>query len=540
VTVLSYDYVIVGAGSAGCVLASRLSEDPEINVLLLEAGPPDTSNFIHIPAAVSVLFRSENDWDFWTGYESGLNERRVYLPRGKTLGGSSSINNMIYTRGNPLDYDEWRDQGCDGWGWRDVLPYFLRAEDNVRGASEFHGVGGPLRVSDSVARTRLSQAFLESAASLGLPANVDFNGPRQDGFGWYQVTTRDGRRGSTAVSYLRPVIDRPNLTVENYLQVHRVLFEGKQAVGVEGSRLGQLYQFRAEREVLLCAGSYLSPQILTFSGLGRPNDLLRLQVPVVAELPGVGIGLQDHPVTGASWISDEPTSLKDALTPENLAHWMHDGGGPLASNITECGGFLRTSEALPAPDLQFNMASALFEQEGLVPPSDHGFTLSVEVLSPKSRGQVTVVSPDPTTKPLIVHNYLAEAEDLQSAVEGLRIALVLARTEPLAHYATREHTVPASDREEDFVAHVRNTTQTQYHPTSTCRMGVDDLAVVNLDLRVRGVDGLRVVDASVMPSVPRGNTNAPTIAIAERAADLIIGRIPLTIETGKQLASGTS
>lgn len=535
----SFDYVIVGAGSAGCVLAHRLSEDPEVSVLLLEAGPHDTSDFIHIPAAVSALFRSENDWDLETGYEPGLDGRRVYLPRGKTLGGSSSINNMIYMRGNPLDYDEWRDQGCHGWGWHDVLPYFLRAEDNVRGASELHGIGGPLRVSDSLTRTHLSQAFLDAAAALALPASADFNGAHQDGFGWYQLTTRDGRRDSTADSYLHPVTDRPNLTVEAYLHVRRVLFEGKRAVGVEGSRLGQLYQFRAEREVLVCAGSYLSPQILTLSGLGRPEELTLLQVPVVSELPGMGLGLQDHPVTGGSWISDEPASLKDALTPENLAHWMRDGGGPLASNVTECGGFVRTRDALPAPDVQFNMASAIFEQDGLVPPPDHGFTLSVCVVKPKSRGQVAVVSPDPTTKPLIIHNYLAEPDDLRSAVEGFRMALELAGTEPLARYATRGHMVPVSDREEDLAAYVRHTTQTQYHPTSTCRMGVDDLAVVDPELRVRGVEGLRVVDASVMPSVPRGNTNAPTIAIAERAADLIAGRVPLTTESGKQVPAGT-
>jgi choline dehydrogenase len=517
-----YDYVIVGAGSAGCVLAHRLSEDPDVKVLLLEAGPPDTADFIHIPAAFAALFRSENDWDLGTGFEPGLDDRRVFLPRGKTLGGSSSINAMIYIRGNPADYDEWRELG---WGWDDVLPYFLRAEDNVRGASAHHGAGGPLRVSDSLARTGLSQAFLDAAAALGLPANEDFNGPRQEGFGWYQITTRDGRRGSTAVSYLHPVMDRPNLTVETHMHVHRVLFDGTRAVGVAGSRLSELHEFRAEREVIVCAGAYLSPQILTLSGLGRPDELELLQVPVVAEAPGVGLGLQDHPAFRGTWFSDEPVSLKDALSEENLATWVADGGGPLSSNVAESGGFARTREELDRPDVQFHMVCGPFEQEGLVPAPEHGFTLSGCVVKPQSRGQVAVVSPDPTTKPLIVHNYYAEPDDLRSAIDGMRMVLDLARAQPLARYANHPHDVPASESEDDVVAFLRHRSQTIYHPTSTCRMGVDDLAVVDPELRVRGVQQLRVVDASVFPSVPRGNTNAPTIAVAERAADLIRGRV---------------
>jgi choline dehydrogenase-like flavoprotein len=521
----SYDYVIVGAGSAGCVLANRLSEDPDVQVLLLEAGPPDTADFIHIPAAFSALFRSQNDWDLGTGYEPGLEDRRVYLPRGKTLGGSSSLNAMIYIRGNPADYDEWSELG---WGWSDVFPYFLRAEDNVRGASEHHGAGGPLRVSDSLARTGLSQAFLDAGAALGLPANEDFNGPHQDGLGWYQLTTREGRRGSTAVSYLHPVMERPNLTVETHVHVHRVLFDGARAVGVAGSRLSELLEFGAEREVLVCGGAYLSPQILWLSGIGRPDELALLQVPVVAEVPGVGLGLQDHPTMGATWLCEEAVSLKDALTDENLALWAA-GGGPLSSNVAECGGFLRTRDDLAAPDVQFHLVSAMYEQEGLVPPPAHGFTLGVCVVKPQSRGQVAIVSPDPTTKPFIVHNYFAEAEDMRSAIGGMRTVLEIAGAEPLARYAQVAHNVPASAGDADLEAHIRHTAQTIYHPTSTCRMGVDELAVVDPELRVRGVEGLRVVDASIFPSVPRGNTNAPTIAMAERAADLIRGKAPLSV-----------
>jgi choline dehydrogenase len=523
-----YDYVIVGAGSAGCVLANRLSEDPEVQVLLVEAGPPDTADFIHIPAAFSALFRSENDWDLGTGYEPGLDDRRVYLPRGKTLGGSSSLNAMIYIRGHRADYDEWRDLG---WGWDDLLPYFLRAEDNVRGASEHHGVGGPLRVSDTLTRTGMSQAFLDACAARGLPANEDFNGPRQEGVGWYQLTTRDGKRGSTAVSYLHPVLDRPNLTVETHLHVHRVLFDGTRAIGVAGSRLSEMHEFRAEREVIVCAGSYLSPQILWLSGIGRPDELALLALPAVAEVPGVGLGLQDHPTSGFTWVCEEPVSLKDALTEENLLAWATQGTGPLSSNTAECGGFLRTREELTAPDVQLHLVSAMFIQEGLVPPPAHGFTLSACVLRPASRGQVAVVSPDPTTKPLIIHNYFAEPEDMRSAVGGLRAVLEIAQTEPLARYAQMPFSAPASDSDEDLAAHVRRNAQTIYHPTSTCRMGVDDLAVVDPELRVRGVEGLRVVDASIFPAVPRGNTNAPTIAVAEKAADLIRGRPAPTAAT---------
>ncbi|HSD78824.1 MAG TPA: GMC family oxidoreductase N-terminal domain-containing protein, partial [Solirubrobacteraceae bacterium] len=497
---------------------------------LVEAGPPDSEEGLHIPVAFSQLYKTPFDWDFATEPEPALDGRNVYLPRGRVLGGSSSLNAMIYIRGNRRDYDEWAQQGCAGWGYDDLLPYFLRAEDNVRGGGEHHATGGPLRVSDSTARTGLSQAFLDAAAARGLPASEDFNAGRQDGFGWYQLTTRDGRRGSTAVSYLHPVMDRPNLTVETWVHVHRVLFDGTRATGVEGSRLGELLRFDAEREVIVSAGTYLSPQILTLSGLGRPDELALLQIPVVAESPGVGIGLQDHPAFGGTWVSQEPVSLKDALNDENLALWMADGGGPLSSNVAECGGFHRTRDGLQAPDVQFHMVSAMFEQEGLVPAPAHGFTLSCCVLKPRSRGQVAVVSPDPTTKPFIVHNYLAETEDLRSAVAGMRLAMELARTEPLARYAEYGHMVPASDGEEDVIAHLRHSTQTIYHPTSTCRMGADDGAVVDLELRVRGVEGLRVVDASVMPSVVRGNTNAPTIAIAERAADLIAGRAPLGSE----------
>jgi choline dehydrogenase len=519
----TYDYVIVGAGSAGCVLAARLTEDPAVRVLLVEAGPPDTSDLIHIPAAFSALFRTQQDWDHMTGWEPGLNGRRVYLPRGRTLGGSSSLNAMVYIRGNRADYDEWAAQGCTGWSYDDLLPYFKRAEDNERGASEFHGSGGPLPVSDGRARSTTCAAFLEAAEAFGLPANADFNAATQDGVGWYQVTQRDGRRASAAVAYLHPASDRPNLEVLTDCHVLRVLFEGTRAVGVQAARAGELVELRAEQEVVVSAGAYNSPQLLMLSGIGRAAELALLQIPAVAEAPEVGLNLSDHPTAGVVYVSEEDCSLRGALTQENLAHWM-GGQGPLTSNLAESGGFARTRDDLDAPDVQFHMVAAMYAQEGLIPPPAHGITLSACVLKPRSRGQVALPSPDPTVKPFILHNYFAAPEDLRAAIEGVRMAMAITATAPLARYAQHPFLVPASDSDADIEAHVRATAQTIYHPVGTCRMGADDGSVVDTDLRVRGVEALRVVDASVMPSVPRGNTNAPTIALAERAADLIRGR----------------
>ncbi len=520
----SYDYVIVGAGSAGCVLANRLSEDPDVTVLLIEAGPPDTADFIHIPAAMAALFRSQNDWDYTTGFEPGADGRRIYIPRGKTLGGSSSINAMIYIRGARADWDEWAAEGCEGWTSEAILPYFKKAEDNERGEDAFHGVGGPLAVSDARARSVTAEAFVEAAEATGLPLNPDFNAERQDGVGFYQVTQRDGKRHSTAVGYLHPVMDRENLTVETHLHATKVLFEGTRAVGVEALRLSELMEFRADREVIVCSGTYNSPHLLTLSGLGRGEELELLQIPLVAEVPGMGLNLSDHPTAGGTWVINTEDSLKDALNDDNLAAWAGEGQGPLTSNVGESGGFWRTRDDLQEPDVQFHMVPAMFEQEGLVPPPAHGFTLSTCVLRPASRGQVAVVSPDPTTKPLIIHNYLDDAEDVRALVAGVQKAMEIVATEPLASFVAEGHMVPESTTDEDVEAFVRRTMQTIYHPVGTCKMGTDPMAVVDPECRVHGVEGLRVVDASVFPSVPRGNTNAPTIALAERTADLIRGR----------------
>jgi len=513
-----HDYVIVGAGSAGCVLAARLTEDPDVSVLLIEAGPPDTIENIHVPIAFSQLFRTQVDWDYSTAAEPFVDRRRIYLPRGKTLGGSSSINAMVYIRGNRADYDGWRERGCEGWGFDDLLPYFKRAEDNERGGDELHGSGGPLTVSDDRAPNPITDAFLAACAQAGQPANADFNGPEQDGFGRYQRTQRDGRRCSAAVAYLHPAMSRPNLTVETYMQVHRVLFEGERAVGVQAARLGELHELRAEREVILCGGAYNSPHLLMLSGIGAAGVLTMLQIPVVQDLPGVGQNLQDHAATGLSWVHDEPVSLLNALTEENLAAFVAEGRGPLTSNIAEAGGFIRSSPALDAPDIQFHAAPALYVDE---PVLEHGFGVGPCVLTPASRGIVMPLSPDPTAKPYVLHNYHAEESDMARTVAGLRVALEIVRQPALAPYTTRPYYTPASDSDQDLRAHIRQQTFTLYHPVGTCRMGADAEAVVDTELRVRGIEGLRVIDASVMPTVTRGNTNAPTIAIAERAADLI-------------------
>ena len=419
-----YDYVIVGAGSAGCVLANRLSEDPDVNVLLLEAGGPDTNDLVHLPAAFSALYRTAQDWDHSTIYEPFVNDRRIYLPRGKVLGGSSSINAMIYIRGNPIDYDEWG----PGWTWDEMLPYFKLSEDNERGEDEYHGAGGPLPVSEGRSRNPLGQAFLDSAAAHGLPANEDFNGAEQDGVGWYQVTHRNGARASAAVAYLHPVMDRPNLTVETHVHALSLLFEGERAVGVVGMRLSEMLVHRAEREVIVCGGAYNSPQLLMLSGLGRPAELEELQIEVVAELPEVGLNLHDHPNAGAVYSIDEEISLFGALNEENLALFEAEGRGPLTSNVAEAGGFMRTSDGLEAPDIQVHFAPARFQSEGLVPGDGHGFALGACVLKPKSRGFVALGSPDPTAKPLIMHNYMEHPDDVASMVAGVRTCLEICET----------------------------------------------------------------------------------------------------------------
>jgi choline dehydrogenase-like flavoprotein len=513
-----YDYVIVGAGSAGCVLAARLSEDPEVRVLLLEAGPPDVNENIHVPLGYLQLGATEVDWDYHSAPEEHCDRRRIVLPRGRVLGGSSSINAMVYIRGNPLDYDAW---GVPGWSWADLLPYFIKAEDNERGASPFHGAGGPLPVSEERSHNRITHAFVEAGVQAGLARNDDFNDGEQDGVGMYQVTQRGGTRASTAVAYLRPASERPNLDVMPYMQAHRILFEGTRAVGVEASQLGRPQEFRAEREVLLAAGAYNSPQLLMLSGLGEPEHLTMREIEVLLDQPAIGENLSDHPAAQLVWTTPEPESLLLALEPETLERYEADQTGAFASNFAEGGGFARVGAGAPAPDIQFHAVPLQIIDEGTRDPEAHGVWLSPCLLTEDSRGTVRLASKDPTAKPIIRNDFYSRGEDMQRMIAGVRLTMEIAAQEALQPYCAEPYNVPEGDSDEAVRAHVAKTTFAIYHPVGTCRMGSDPGAVVDPDLRVNGIEGLRVVDASVMPAVPRGNTNAPTIALAERAADLI-------------------
>jgi len=509
-----YDYVIVGAGSAGCVLAARLSEDPDTSVLLLEAGPPDTNQNIHVPLGYLQLARTEVDWDYNSAPEPNCGGRRIGLPRGRVLGGSSSVNAMVYIRGNRRDYDEW---GVSGWSWDDLFPYFLKAEDNERGASEWHAVGGPLPVSDQRSGNTITPAFVEAGVEAGLPRNEDFNGAEQDGVGMYQVTQRGGMRASAAVSYLHPATERPNLTVMPYMLVTRLLFEGTRAVGVEASQLGQLQELRAEREVILCGGAYNSPQLLMLSGIGPAEHLAMREIEVLLDQPAVGENLGDHPATYTVFTTPEPESLLAALEPAAMAEFEASQTGPFASNLAESGGFARVGAAAEAPDVQFHVAPIQIVDEGMSDPQAHGVWVSPCLLTAESRGTVRLASNDPTAKPIIRNGFYEAGADMARMIDAVHLGEEICAQPALRPYAAERFTCPADDSEDAIRAHIEATTFEIYHPVGTCAIG----SVVDADLRVEGLDSLRVIDASVMPTVPRGNTNAPTIALAERAADLI-------------------
>ncbi len=531
-----YDYVIVGAGSAGCVLAARLSEDPDVSVALLEAGPPDVNENIHVPLGYLQLGGTEVDWDYHSAPERMCNGRRITLPRGRVLGGCSSTNAMVYIRGNHLDYDEW---GVPGWSWADLRPYFLRAEDNERGASEWHGAGGPLPVSEPRSHNRMTAAFVDAGEQAGLPRNPDFNGAGQDGVGLYQVTQRGGMRASAAVAYLHPAMQRPNLTVLPHTHARRILFEGNRAVGVEASRFGEAQELRSQREVILAAGAYNSPQLLMLSGVGPAEHLTMREVEVRLDQPQVGQNLSDHPATQLVWTTPEPESLLLALEPAAMEEYESSRTGPFASNFAEAGGFARVEPGAPAPDVQFHVVPLQIVDEGMRDPEAHGLWVSPCLLTERSRGSVRLASKDPTAKPIVHNDFYAVAQDMQRMVAGLRLALEICGQPALAPYCAEPFNVPDGDSDEALAAHAARTTFAIYHPVGTCRMGTDEAAVVDPELRVNGLDGLRVVDASVMPTVPRGNTNAPTIALAERAADLIRHGAPRAQPAGAA-AAGTA
>jgi len=514
------DYVIVGAGTAGCVLAARLTEDPDVTVQLLEAGGPDTAPEIHVPAMFPVVFKSSLDWDLLGEPEPGLGGRRLYLPRGRVIGGSGSINAMIYLRGHRADFDGWAADGCTGWSYDEVLPYFKRSEDNERGEDAFHGVGGPLSVSDSRSLTSFTDLMLEAAVQAGYEHIPDLNVDRPEGVSRFQLTQRNGLRCSTADAFLHPAEGRPNLEVVSGVFVERLVFEGDRAVGVELVRNGVREVVRAEREVIVSGGAYQSPVLLMLSGIGLPEELEPFGIPVRQELP-VGRNLQDHCMVNVNYLTDEP-GLFGIFTPENFALLETEGRGPLTSNYPEGGGFFRTRPELEAPDLEFHFAAAPFFDEGLTPPPDNGYAFGPVIVKPFSRGKVMLRTPMADSKPRVLCNFLTTEEDRASMLAGVRIALDIASRPALKAIERETLSAPASDSDADILEWAAGVSQTVYHPTSTCAMG----SVVDAELRVLGVPGLRVVDASVMPTITRANTNAATIMIAEKAADLILGKAP--------------
>ncbi len=537
-----FDYVIIGAGSAGCVLANRLTEDPQVKVLLLEAGGKDSSILVKMPAGVGALISKQGtyNWGFWTEAEPNLEDRKLWWPRGKGWGGSSSINGMIYIRGHARDYDQWRQMGLQGWSYRDVLPYFKRSESLEGGGDAWHGGDGPLKVSKASTPNPIYSATVEAGRQAGFKVTSDFNGFQQEGWGSYQLTIHDGQRWSAARGYLHPALSRSNLTCITGARTSKIVIENGRATGVEyiDAKSGEKRVVHADKEVLLSAGAVQSPQILQLSGIGDPEELGKFGIPVVKALKGVGANLQDHLDVCMSWECPQPItahSLRKGLI-KTLAigmNYMFFGKGLGRQQFLESGAFLKSRPDLDRPDLQVHTVAAIMQDHGKVAVPKDGFTFHICQLRPESRGRVGLRSANPADDPAIFANYLATEEDRRALREGVRMMRKVAAQSALDPYRTQE-LFPGKDVETDeqIDAWIRKHAETIYHPVGTCKMGADgdEMAVVDGELKVRGIEGLRVVDASVMPTLVGGNTNAPTIMIAEKISDIIRGRAALPAE----------
>jgi choline dehydrogenase len=519
---LEFDFIVVGAGAAGCVLANRLSANPKTRVLLLEAGGSDAHQTVQIPAAFPKLFKTSRDWAFETEPVPGLQNRRAFWPRGKMIGGSSSMNAMMYVRGHRSDYDGWEKLGNSGWGFDSVLPLFKRSERFEGGSSEFHGDAGELHVSRQRAPNPISSAFVEAGVELGWRRNTDCNAAHQDGVGLAWVTQKNGARFSTADAFLKPVLKRENLVVMQNALVTHLEITGNRVVGVKFEKGGQAMHAKARQEVVLSGGAINSAQLLLLSGIGSQRDLERHGIAVHADLPGVGWNLQDHLMMPVTYTCPRPVTLADAEKLQHILKYLFSRNGPLTSNVGEGVAFVRSTPDQPAPDLELILAPTYFMDHGYQNPKGHGFTIGVVLLQPQSRGWLKLASADPRQAPNIQPAYLEESEDVKTMLAGVRIARDLVNTRALEEYRGAEIWPSASVQDDGGLVHaLRRHAQTLYHPVGTCKMGSDSLAVVDSELRVHGLHGLRVADASVMPNIIRGHTQAPTLMIAERAADLI-------------------
>ena len=528
----AFDFIVTGAGSAGAAVAARLSENPGFRVLLLEAGPPDTNPWIHIPLGFAKTYVDARvNWKFESAPQPQFNGRRMYVPRGKTLGGTSSINGMVYMRGNHRDYDDWRQMGCAGWDWDSVLPYFRKAQNQQRGESEFHGVGGPLNVSDVAATSELADAMIAAAEGLGIPRTTDFNGAQQEGVGYYQTTTFNRRRWSTAKAYLESARGRPNLEVRTGCQATRVVIEEGRATGVEYHAAEGRRTALARREVIVSGGAYGSPQLLQLSGLGPADHLRDMGIEVIRDMPAVGTNLHDHFGIYLMWKCARPITMNDLENSwsKKIMAGIRYGlfrDGPMAVNGIRAGLFTRTDARLERPDLQINLlewSTLERSKDRVIPHPFPGFTLGPVHLAPDGRGTVRLSSPDPLAPPAITFGFLGSEYDMRAMVDGVKLARRIAAQPAMKPYVVEE-IVPglASGSDRDLEQFVRDTGVTNHHPTSTCAMGTGTNSVVDPRLRVHGVNGLRVADASIMPFVVAGNTNAPSIMIGEKAAAMVL------------------